>query len=305
MPFDTEMQFPPFLYTGVLGLLEYESVELQCQGLAAPSVRSPPSLSLSLVHRPRRSPRLAHALDMRGCRGEGDQCQGSPTSYTRKLTVINRINTPHGSLKSVCGCGVGGRGCCNEDEISGSFQALMCTLKMCNFSLHLARFAKQKRWQVEGRIHCRVVTIQLSVEHWKVRLTTCWWSSMFFCANTVSVTFCILDVHWEVRFWGGGGWAGVEPLFLVRASDRQTVCPASCSSISRQGWGQPRGDPHGAQTRRNSQVPQKVVYSFSLSASVWECSDVIQMRRNFNIKQWLLFTMKTPWKSFFSNKTIS
>lgn len=40
MPFDTEMQFPPFLYTGVLGLLEYESVEPQCQGLASPSVRS-------------------------------------------------------------------------------------------------------------------------------------------------------------------------------------------------------------------------------------------------------------------------
>lgn len=36
-----------------------------------------------------------------------------------------------------------------------------------------------------------------------------------------------------------------------------------------------------------------------------ECSDVIQIRRNFNIKQWLLFTIKTPWKSFFRNKTIS
>lgn len=141
---------------------------------------------------------------MRGCRGEGDQCQGSPTSYTRKLTVINRINTPHGSLKSVWGCGVGGRGCCNEEEISGSFQALMFTLKMCNFSLHFARFAKPKRWQVEGWIHCGVVTIQLSVEHLKVRLTTCWWSSMFFHAHTVSVTFCVLDVHWEVRSWGSG-----------------------------------------------------------------------------------------------------
>lgn len=125
MPFDTEMQFPPFLYTGVLGLLEYESVEPQCQGLASPSVRS---RSLSLVHRPQRSPRLAHALDMRGCRGEGDQYQGSPTSYPGKLTVINRINTPHGSLKSVCGRRVGGRGCCNK-EISGSFLALMCAFE--------------------------------------------------------------------------------------------------------------------------------------------------------------------------------
>lgn len=139
---------------------------------------------------------------MRGCRGEGDQCQGSPTSYTRKLTIINRINTPHGSLKSVCGCGVGGRGCCNEEEISGSFHALMCTLKMCKFSLHFARFAEHKGWRVEGRIHFGVVTIQLSVEHWKVRLSTCWWSSMFFRAHTVSVTFCVLDVHWEVRSWG-------------------------------------------------------------------------------------------------------
>lgn len=48
MPFDTEMQFLPFLYTGVLGLLEYESVELQCQGLASPSVR-PRSLALPLA----------------------------------------------------------------------------------------------------------------------------------------------------------------------------------------------------------------------------------------------------------------
>lgn len=51
MPFDTEMQFPPFLYTGVLGLLEYESVELQCQGLAAASVRSR-SFALPLTRSP-------------------------------------------------------------------------------------------------------------------------------------------------------------------------------------------------------------------------------------------------------------
>lgn len=51
MPFDTEMQFPPFLYTGVLGLLEYESVALQCQGLAAPSVRSR-SFALPLTRSP-------------------------------------------------------------------------------------------------------------------------------------------------------------------------------------------------------------------------------------------------------------
>lgn len=73
MPFDTEMQFPPFLYAGVLGLLEYESVEPQCQGLASPSVRSR-SLALPLARS------LASAVSTAGSciRHEGLERRGRP-----------------------------------------------------------------------------------------------------------------------------------------------------------------------------------------------------------------------------------
>ena len=76
-------------------------------GLASPSVRSR-SLAFSLrsFFWPRQSLWLAHALEMRGWREEGDQRQGRPTAYTRKLAIINRINTSciSDTFKSVCVC---------------------------------------------------------------------------------------------------------------------------------------------------------------------------------------------------------
>lgn len=103
MPFDTErlleMQFPPFLYMGVfmLGFIRIWKCCAAVPGLASPSVRSC-SLALPFARS------LASSVSPAGSciRDEGLERRGRPTAYTGKLTITNRINTPRGSLKSVC-----------------------------------------------------------------------------------------------------------------------------------------------------------------------------------------------------------
>lgn len=132
MPFDTErlleMQFPPFLYMGVfmLGFIRIWKCCAAVPGLASPSVRSC-SLALPFARA------LASSVSPAGSciRDEGLERRGRPTAYTGKLNITNRINTPRGSLKSVCVTGYVGGDVGIDECVFLSFNVCFLKKKYC------------------------------------------------------------------------------------------------------------------------------------------------------------------------------